>query len=140
MKYSWKQRRWRTAGAIEGDDAAGGRADGNREACAHATQAMDGWRPGRGRGNEGFHMLSLAAERAEAWCCGAGGYCAVAVVGLQRITVEKPTMSSRVVPESPGPEPVARLWALPVAATTATTAPTAPTATRPPRWHCTNWT
>jgi hypothetical protein len=121
MKYSWKQRRWR--------------AGGYGEACAHATHAMAGPRAGRGRGrgrgrgSEGFHMLSLAA-RAEAWCCGAGSHYAVAVVGLQRIPVEKPMSCrrSRLVPESPaGPGACAVTTGLPVAATTL-----------PPHWHGTN--
>jgi hypothetical protein len=67
MKYSWKQRRCRAYGVIDGEAA-----EGYREACAQATQAMDRRGRARGRCNEGFHMLSLAAK--EAWCCGAGSY------------------------------------------------------------------
>jgi hypothetical protein len=86
MKYSWKQRRWRAYGAIDGE------AEGYREeACAHPTQAIGRRRLARGRCNEGFHMLSLAAK--EAWCCSAGSY-VMASVGLwMGITISKPSMS-----------------------------------------------
>jgi hypothetical protein len=95
MKYSWKQRRWRTYGVTDVDEAAGWYAEGYREeACAHPTHAIDGRRLGRGRCNEGFHMLSLAAGEAEAWCCGAGSG-AVARRRTASITVEKPIVSCR---------------------------------------------
>jgi hypothetical protein len=83
MKYSWKQRCWRADGAWAIDE---GDAKGYRKACVHAMHAIGGLRLARGRCNEGFHMLSLAAK--EAWCCSAGNY---VVVGLMGITISKPS-------------------------------------------------
>jgi hypothetical protein len=83
MKYSWKQRRWRANGAIEEGDA-----EGHREAWAHTMHAIRGRRLARGRCNEGFHMLSLAAT--QAWCCSAGS---CAVLGRMGITTSKPFTS-----------------------------------------------
>jgi hypothetical protein len=76
MKYSWKQRRWRAYGAIDGVG------EGYRETGAQAAQAIDRRRLARGSCNEGFHMLSLAAK--EAWCGSAGSLChgVAASVGL----------------------------------------------------------
>lgn len=69
MKYSWKQRRWRADGAIEGKARY---AEGILEACAHAMQAIECLRSPRGREKVGFHMSSLAAK--DAWRGSGGSY------------------------------------------------------------------
>jgi hypothetical protein len=62
MKYSWKQRRWRTGGTT----GAVRLLEALPAPAVQVMQAIDGRRRARDKQTDGFHMLSLAATSASA--------------------------------------------------------------------------